>query len=113
VTDGADLLRRGQFGLVVVHLGKEERWAAVDVLLWSASQAKRPVPVVALSDQYDGELGLTLFRMGVTDYLALSHHRHKLPRLLRSLVAPGTSGGVFPGEGRSVPVSRTGRASRV
>jgi DNA-binding NarL/FixJ family response regulator len=113
VGDGADLLRRGQFGLIVVHLGKGEGWAGVDEILWSASLAKRPVPVIALSDHYDPEVGLTLFRMGVTDYLALSDHRQKLPRLLESLMAPAKPGSALESEGCPAAVARAGRASRV
>ena len=60
----------------------------LDRLLWLCSTARKAIPLIALSAVYDETEALTLFRMGVTDYLSLKEHREAIPAVIRSLVRP-------------------------
>jgi hypothetical protein len=71
--------------MVVVYLDSPADLEEVDRLLWSSSRAWSPAPLVAVSDQYDEELGLTLFQMGVSEYLGSRQHGQDLPKLFCSL----------------------------
>jgi hypothetical protein len=53
----------------------------------------RPAPLVVVGDRYDPRLGLTLFRMGVTDYLGLDALADHLPALVAGLLGLETRGG--------------------
>ena len=43
--------------------------------------------MVAVADRYDEAEALTLFRMGVADYLSLSDHRDAIPAVVGYLVS--------------------------
>lgn len=87
-----DLMDRVEPSLVVFHLTDRHAREHLDRLLWSFSQSFRPLPVVAIGEHYDEAEALTLFQMGVTDYLSLSDHRDNLPRVIRSLVSTRAQG---------------------
>jgi len=84
--EGFDLLSNAQPCAVVVHLEAGLADEHVSQLLWAASVAPRPAPVLALTDQYDEGRGRTLFELGVTDYLSRCEHLSRLATLLRRVV---------------------------
>ena len=98
-----------EFGLILFYLGGSDDRDRVDELLWVRSTARRPVPVVALSDRYDETEALTFFRMGVSDYLSLIDHRELLPSVVDRLFSPAPRLGESR---RSAQPVRTGVAHR-
>jgi DNA-binding NarL/FixJ family response regulator len=89
VEEAVEVQGQGQVEVVLslVDVSGGAGVASVCEMLASCSSARRPVPVVALSDRYDQAEALTLFQMGVADYLSLADHRHRLPGVIASLVA--------------------------
>ncbi len=85
VQEALELLKQQEFGLILVYLtGTNDRTKA-DELLWSCSTIRRPLPVVAC-ERYDEADALTLFQMGVTEYLSLSDHRDQLPEVAARII---------------------------
>jgi hypothetical protein len=84
--DAAERLEFEEFSLVVAYLDEACRLEQVDALLWAASRAQQPVALLTLSDAYDPAEALTLFRMGVADYLSLEHHRESLASVITELI---------------------------
>jgi DNA-binding NtrC family response regulator len=76
---------RDGIGLIVVHLAGDVRTAEVARLLWVSSTLRRPAPVVAMSERYQVERAVTLFQLGVTDYLSRSHHQKRLCDVIAAL----------------------------
>jgi DNA-binding response OmpR family regulator len=55
-------------------------------LLWVTSAAARhEVPLVVLSESYNVEEALTLFRLGVTDYISLADQSDSISSLVQAL----------------------------
>lgn len=89
VADVRSLLKSGPIGVILVTLDGFHSLADVGEVLWSCSVAGRTVPVVVLSEQYNEAEALTLFRMGVTDYLGIDEHLGKLMHVIESLIGTG------------------------
>jgi DNA-binding NtrC family response regulator len=84
--DGADAHAGAEgIGLIVVHLDRGVDDAQVARLLWLASTARRRIPVLAVSERYDPEQALALFRMGVADYLCRPLHLDRLAGFIDQL----------------------------
>jgi len=81
--------------LIVVQLDDTMDVDGVARLLWLASTARPPIPVIVLSEIYDVDEALMLFRLGVTDYLSLSDHRDSVPRLVSAVARRSPLGIAF------------------
>ena len=77
-----------EIGLVVLHLDGTIDEGDVALLLWKTSTARREVPVFVISDRYDVEEALGMFRLGVADYISLPDHRDSLSSLCKTLALP-------------------------
>jgi hypothetical protein len=78
--------------LILYDLADGEGLGGVDLALWARSMSPRPAPLVVIGDRYDPWLAVTLFRMGVTDYLGLDAHPDRLPALVAGLLGLPTRG---------------------
>jgi hypothetical protein len=83
--DDVEVEALGRVGLMLVHLGEGEGPDPVGRLLWLSSTLRRPIPVLALADDFDADRALSLFRMGVADVLSRSHHRDRLGDVISAL----------------------------
>ena len=86
VEEAVQIIGQESVGLVVLHLRAGPYLRACDQLLWACTRAARPIPLVVIAERYRADQALTLFRMGVSDYLSRSDHLHQLPLLLTGLV---------------------------
>lgn len=62
---------------------------AIDELLWINSTLQHPATMVVAADSYDADRAISLFHMGVDDYLGDSEHWGRLPEILGQLLAVG------------------------
>lgn len=62
---------------------------AIDELLWINSTLQHPATMVVVADAYDPDRALSLFHMGVDDYLGDTEHWGRLPEILGQLLAAG------------------------
>lgn len=102
--EATDLLEIVDARLIVAHW--EWSFSALeqmDRLLWVNSIAPKPVPVMVLADHYQAEEALTLFQMGVDEYISATHHLDGLDGVLETLLMnrPATA----------VPFDKAARAS--
>ncbi|MFO0892037.1 MAG: hypothetical protein U0790_23235 [Isosphaeraceae bacterium] len=58
----------------------------IDQLLWANSTLPRPVAVVVAGEEYDPQRALSLFRMGVDDYLGGDDHWSRLLQIFDQLL---------------------------
>jgi len=95
--DGMDevgsLIEGAGLGLVVVHLDKSIDHGTVASVLRRSSIRPRPVPVLVVSESYQTQEALAMFRMGVADYVSREDHIERLADLigilaLRTRVSP-------------------------
>ncbi|MDR3634285.1 MAG: hypothetical protein P4L84_10820 [Isosphaeraceae bacterium] len=91
VEEGLTFLSTARPCAVVVHLEAGLADEQVSELLWAAAVPAKPVPVVALSDQYDEARAKTMFDLGVADYLGRREHLARLAALLTSVVPCSTA----------------------
>jgi DNA-binding response OmpR family regulator len=92
---------RDRVGLIVVHLAGEVGLSEVARLLWVSSTLKRPVPVLAMSDRYHTDRAVTLFQLGVADYLSRTHHRNRVREVIDTLALRPLERTVESSRGRS------------
>jgi len=77
-----------EVGLVILHLDGVIDEEDIAVLLWKTSTARREIPIFAISDRYDVEEALGMFRLGVADYVSLSDNHDSLPFVVKTLALP-------------------------
>ncbi len=68
----------------------------IDELLWSNSTLAHPAAVVVAAEDYDSTRAVSLFQMGVDDYLGGSDHWGRLPEILDQLISCDSSGHHHP-----------------
>jgi DNA-binding NarL/FixJ family response regulator len=66
----------------------------LDRLLWTNSTLSRPAAVLVVSEIYRPELAVTLFRMGVDEYLSRADHAGQFQPILSHLLAREPETGV-------------------
>jgi hypothetical protein len=86
VSDVASVLEGTHFPLAVYVCGRKDEVDKIGQVLWACSMARRQVPLVVLDHAYDERRALTLFRMGVTDYLSRRDHRGRLAGVVARLL---------------------------
>jgi len=59
----------------------------LDHLLWVNSTLAHPAVVLVVDDEYQADLALTLFRMGVDEYISVPDHAARLATVMRHLLA--------------------------
>ena len=64
----------------------------LDQLLWVNSTLAHPAIVLVVDDGYQADLALTLFRMGVDEYISVSDHAARLATVMRHLLAATPTG---------------------
>jgi len=68
----------------------------IDELLWSNSTLAHRAAVVVAAEDYDPGRAVSLFQMGVDDYLGGSEHWDRLPDILDQLLSRDFSGQQHP-----------------
>lgn len=66
---------------------------ALDQLLWVNSTVSRPAVVLVLSETYRADLAVTLFQMGIDEYLSMTEHSGQFRGVLERLLARDTEAG--------------------
>ncbi|MFO0908893.1 MAG: hypothetical protein U0794_11130 [Isosphaeraceae bacterium] len=85
VDDLATVVESGPVSLVLVVQDEVGEHGGVARALWHLSRARQDVPVVVLGPQYDEQDALTLFQMGVSDYLGFDVHAEQLVDVVEQL----------------------------
>lgn len=68
--------------IVVDWRAENTSYEKIDSLLWANSTLRHPAAVVVVSEEYDPEQALSLYQMGVDEYLGLSHHADRVAPIL-------------------------------
>jgi DNA-binding response OmpR family regulator len=77
--EACDLLQTVRVRVAVVSLDPEHiGYDEVDHILWATSILRNRVPVLVVADRYRVDQAITLYRMGVSDYVSRSHHIDQL-----------------------------------
>ena len=84
--EGLALLADGRPCAAVIDLDVGLSDEQISQVLWAASLAPKPVPVLALSSRYDESRARRLFQLGVADYLGRLEHFSRLVSLVTSVV---------------------------
>jgi hypothetical protein len=63
----------------------------IDQLLWANSILPQPAAVLIIDDGYEADVALTLFQMGVDDYICMSDHGGCLAAVLGHLLGVTTA----------------------
>lgn len=84
--DLGDVLGDTGHGLMLYFRMDGEGLNGIDAALWSQTTSHRGAPLVVLSDRYEASEALTLFQMGVTDYLGVREHQDQFARLTTRLL---------------------------
>jgi DNA-binding NtrC family response regulator len=75
-------LESSEVGIILVHLSHTSDAGMVTGLLRTIASARRPVPLLVLSDEYHAEQALALLRLGAVDYLSRPLDMRRLSYLL-------------------------------
>jgi DNA-binding response OmpR family regulator len=84
--DLGDVLGDTGHGLMLYYRMDGEGLSGIDAALWSQTTSDRGAPLIVLSDRYEASEALTLFQMGVTDYLGVREHQDHFARLTARLL---------------------------
>jgi DNA-binding NtrC family response regulator len=69
--------------LIVVDWRAENlSYDKMDALLWANSTLRHPAAVVVVSESYEPDQALALYRMGVDEYLGTPHHADQMVAIL-------------------------------
>jgi DNA-binding NarL/FixJ family response regulator len=90
--EACDLLRYTDARLIVVDwqdatVSTEQ----MDQLLWANSILAHPATVLVVEESYRRDHALSLFQMGIDDYIGLSEHSDQLRKILNRLLVRTTS----------------------
>jgi DNA-binding NarL/FixJ family response regulator len=86
--EACDLLHCAGARLIVIDWQADTvSYEQMDYLLWANTILRQPVPVLVVADGYQSDHALTLFRMGVDEYIGMSQDLYQLPTILSLLLA--------------------------
>jgi DNA-binding NarL/FixJ family response regulator len=86
--EACDLLDTSGARLVLVDWSPERvSCETLDRLLWANTTVSRPARVLVVSDNYRADLAVTLFQMGVDEYLSRAEHAGQLQAILSQLLS--------------------------
>ena len=97
--------------LIIFHLDQCMENSSVARLVWEAAAHLRRIPILAVSEGYEPERALAMFRLGVADYLSRVDHLLEIVPLIGSLSAGGredVDGGINAANG---PIFRFDRSA--
>jgi DNA-binding NtrC family response regulator len=81
--DACALIDCARARLIVVDWRAENiSYDKMDALLWANSTIRNPATVVVISESYQPDQALSLYQMGVDEYLGMSHHAHQMAEIL-------------------------------
>jgi DNA-binding NarL/FixJ family response regulator len=81
--EACDLLDSAVADLIIVSWNDAAvSYDQMDQLLWVNSTLARPAPILVAHDDYSPEQAVTLFQMGVDEYVGLAEQRDKLPAII-------------------------------
>jgi DNA-binding NarL/FixJ family response regulator len=82
-----DLLDSAGARLIVLNWGSEDvSYEQMSDLLWANTTLSRPAAVLVVTDNYQAEQAVTLFQMGVDEYVCMSSHAQKMRAILGQLL---------------------------
>jgi len=85
IDEACSLLATVRPRLVVVNLSRHGvHYEELDQLLWTTTVLARRIPVVVIADRYRTDQAITLYRMGVAEYISRTHHIDQCGRILGS-----------------------------
>jgi hypothetical protein len=106
MNEAGRLLEVARPQLIVVHDDEAFSYEALDLLLWSNSVLARPAPVMVVADGYSTERAITLFQMGVDEYVCVIEHGDRMSSILSTLTARGPAAVRYPRGGTSTAAQR-------
>jgi len=92
--------------LIVLHLNLFMEDRPVAHLVWEAAALPRRIPILAVSDGYDPEMALAMFRLGVAEYLSRVDHLPEILPLIDALGVGGRKGTDCGLDAASGPINR-------
>jgi DNA-binding NarL/FixJ family response regulator len=85
--EACELLEMASARLILLEWDSDRPdYEQIGNLLWTNSTLASPAMVLVISDDYRAEQALTLFRMGVDEYVCRSVHAEKLPCVLGQML---------------------------
>ena len=86
--EACDLLDTSGARLILLDWGSDGiSCETLDRLLWVNTTISHPARVLVISETYRADLAVTLFQMGVDEYLSLTEHAGQFPHVLLQLLA--------------------------
>jgi DNA-binding NtrC family response regulator len=83
IEDACALVDYAGARLMVVDWRSENiSYDEMDALLWANSTLRHPAAVVVISESYEPDQALALYRMGVDEYLCMTHHADQMAAIL-------------------------------
>ena len=87
IEDACALVDCADARLIVVDWRTETiSYEKLDALLWANSTLRHPAAVVVVSANYQPDQALSLYQMGVDEYLGMSHHADQVAPILSGLL---------------------------
>ena len=97
--EACDLLDTSGARLILLDWGSDGiSCETLDRLLWVNTTISHPARVLVVSETYRADLAVTLFQMGVDEYLSSTEHAGQFPQVLLQLLAREAGGRAGPRE---------------
>ena len=88
IEDACALIDCARARLIVVDWRSENiSYEEMDALLWANSTLRHPAAVVVISGDYQSDQALSLYQMGVDEYLGMSHHADQVGSILSEFLS--------------------------
>ena len=103
--EAAHLIGWHSVELIIFHLDQCMENSSIARLVWEAAACPRRIPILAVSEGYEPERALAMFRLGVADYLSRVDHLREIVPLIASLSAGArkdAEGGMDAATGRII-----------
>jgi DNA-binding response OmpR family regulator len=100
--EACELLEMASARLILLNWDSDRaNYEQIDNLLWTNSTLASPAMVLVIADEYRTDQAVTLFRMGVDEYVGRSDHAERLQGVLGQLLtcsvtAANTQGRTLP-----------------
>ena len=85
IDEACSLLQAVKPRLIIVHWNRASgNFEQLDRLLWLTTVQARSVPVIVIADRYRVDQATTLYRLGVSEYLARTQHLEQIGPIIAS-----------------------------